>query len=243
MTEGMWQELAELGDDLKDDPDIRCLVVIGEGRAFSAGIDTSQFGTSSALTSGASGNGEGDPLVEWILRMQRGFTWLEDVPFPTIAAVRGYALGGGLQLATACDLRVVARGSKLGVFEQKYGLLPDLTGTWYLPRLVGIAKAKELTWTVAEIDAEEALRIGLCERVVEDEALEEEVSALAAHLAAQPPIAVRGSKAAMDQVGRAPREEVLRLTAERQAECVRSADFAEAIGAFLEKRPPNFSGK
>lgn len=244
MTVQMWDETRELGAELVHDPDLRCLVVSGEGRAFSAGIDTSAFAGGSDI---AEGDGDtprhDDPMAAGILRLQEAFTWLEDAPFPTVAAVHGYALGGGIQLAMACDLRIVARGTKLGVFEQKYGILPDLGGTWWLPRLVGVAKAKELTWTVAEFDADEALRIGLCERVVEEAQLAEAVDGLAATIAAQPPLAVRGAKEAMRLAGRAGRDDVLRLTAERQAACLRSADFGEAIAAFLEQRAPVYRGE
>ncbi len=244
MTPQMWDELADLGAALVDDPgDVRCLVVIGEGRAFSAGIDTNTFGQDDSVA-GESGAGlHDDPVAATVLRFQQAYTWLEDVAFPTVAAVRGYALGAGIQLAAACDLRVIARGTKLGVFEQKYGILPDLGGTHFLPRLVGPGKAKELTWTVAEIDADEAFRIGFCERIVEDADLETEVESLAATLANQPPMAVAGSKAAMNAAAHgASREEVLRITAERQADCLRSDDFREAITAFVEDRAPRYRG-
>lgn len=246
MTPQMWAEMRELGQRLLDDPlDVRCLVVIGNGRAFSAGIDTSTFGGGSPLDPGPiAERSHEDELVAGVLRTQEAYTWLEDVPFPTIAAVRGYALGAGIQLAAACDLRVMARGTKLGVFEQKYGILPDLGGTHWLPRLVGAAKAKELTWTVAQIDADEAFRIGLCERLVDDGDLESEVEALAATLAAQPPLAVAGAKAAINRAAHGEsREAVLRETAERQAVCLRSKDFAEAVGAFIEQRTPEYRGE
>lgn len=241
MSFQMWEELRELGEQVVGDPDLRCLVVTGEGRAFSTGIDTTQFGGDAPLV--AAGAGEGDPVVAGVLRTQRAFTWLEDAPYPTVAAVRGYALGAGLQLALACDVRVFARGTKVGVFEQRYGLLPDLGGTHFLPRLVGVAKAKEMTFTAVEIDADEAHRIGLCERLVDDDRLEQEVTALAEHLAAQPPLAVRGAKRALDAAGRAARDEVLRVTAEGQAACIRSDDFREAVTAFVEGRKPHYTGK
>lgn len=244
MTIRMWDEMRALGRQLVDDADLRALVVIGEGRAFSAGIDTSTFTGGESLAGDEDLSAwHDDPAAAAILRTQEAFTWLEDAPYPTIAAVRGHALGAGIQLALACDLRVVARGAKLGVFEQRYGILPDLGGTWWLPRVVGVAKAKELTWTVAELDAEEAHRIGLCERLVADADLEAAARELAGDLAAQPPLAVRGAKEALDLAGRASREEVLRVTAERQAACLASDDFAEAISAFVEQRAPRFRGR
>jgi enoyl-CoA hydratase/carnithine racemase len=243
-TPALWAELRAFGAGCREDPDLRCLVVIGNGRAFSSGIDLG------ALMGGGAGEGFAaalgtprpasgvDPLIAQIGAAQEAFGWLADAPFPSIAAVRGYALGAGLQLALACDLRIVARGTRLGVLEFRYGLLPDLGGTAWLPRVVGVAKAKELVFTGAQIDAEEALRIGLANRVVEDADLEREATALAETIAAQPPLAVRGAKRALDDPGRS-----LVLAAEGQAVCLRSEDFVEAGRAFFEKRPPVYRGR
>src|ERR687897_2849470 len=198
----MWRELGELGDQLRDDSELRALVVVGSGRAFSSGIDTSVFSDSdgaSALDAGPEpGSRHDDPAVDAIMRTQDAYTWLEESPFATIAAVRGYALGAGLQIALACDLRVFAEGTKAGLLEFKYGILPDLGGTQRLPRAVGAAKAKGLIFTASQIDAEEAFRIGLTERVVPDGELEPAVSELAATIAAQPPLAVEGAKRAVN---------------------------------------------
>jgi enoyl-CoA hydratase/carnithine racemase len=256
MTVEMWEELAKLGESLGDDASLRCLVVIGEGRAFSSGIDVehllsggggglfAEAGKGPAAASQAENPSSGRPiedqLVTRITDIQDAYTWLADAPYPTIAAIRAYALGGGLQLALACDLRIATRGSKLALPEHKYGLLPDLGGTYWLPRIVGPAKAKELIFTGDRIDADEALRIGLVNRVVEDADLEPAVTALAAQIAAQPPIAVRGSKRAVDRAFHQGLGEGLREAAVGQAECIRSADFLEAMHANLEKRTPSY---
>jgi enoyl-CoA hydratase/carnithine racemase len=240
-TPAMWSELADFGRTVSEDPALRCLVVTGAGRAFSSGIDLGEItGSLSTLASGGQSQSGEDPITTMILRGQHAFTWLTAAPFPSIAAVRGYALGAGLQLALACDLRIVARGTKLGVLEFRYGLLPELGGTAWLPRLVGPAKAKELIFTAAQIDADEARRIGLANEVVEDAALEDTVGALAEKIAAQPPIAVRRSKRAIDQAGQQSLGEGLREAAVGQAECIRSADFLEAVTANLEKRTPAY---
>src|SRR4029077_269782 len=112
-----------------------------------------------------------DPKVDAILNAQDAYTWLAEAPCVTVAAIRGYALGAGLQLALACDIRVVARGTQLGLLEHKYGILPDLGGTQRPPRIVGSGQAIEPITTAAKIDADEALRIGLVERLVGDEEL------------------------------------------------------------------------
>ena len=141
-----------------------------------------------------------------------------DAPYPTIAAVRGYALGAGLQLALACDIRVFARGTQVGLLEHKYGILPDLGGTQRLPRIVGAGKAKEMIWTAARIDADEAYRIGLCERLVDDEELEKRSRRRSRPtIAAQPPLAVQGAKRAVEAAGRLPVAEGLVVEAEEQA--------------------------
>src|SRR5205085_8385364 len=192
---------------------LRCLVVMGEGRAFSSGIDLEHLlagggsnlfseagkGSPPLADSPTSGLGMEDKLVTRIGDLQEAYTWLADAPYPTIAAMRGYALGGGLQLALACDLRIAARGTKMALPEHKYGILPDLGGTYWLPRIVGPAKAKELIFTAGTIDADEALSIGLVNRVVDDAELDAAVTALAERIAGQPPIAVRNAKRAIDK--------------------------------------------
>lgn len=254
MTIQMWSELAKLGEELRDDPRLRCLVVIGQGPAFSSGIDVTELATQagSGLFSEAGSAAEGasptvaggeDRLLAAIADVQAAYTWLPEAPYPTIAAIRGYALGGGLQLALACDLRIVARGTKLGLPEHRYGLLPDLGGTYWLPGIVGAAKAKELIFTGETIDADEALRIGLANRVVDDAELEKAAGALAEAIAAQPPIAIRGTKRAVDAAGDQTLEEGMREAAVGQAACIRSADFLEAIQAVAERRAPNYQNR
>jgi enoyl-CoA hydratase/carnithine racemase len=250
MTTEMWAEMAKLGESLGDDASLRCLVVIGEGRAFSSGIDVQHLlsdgagliseATTPRTESPSSARGIEDKLVTRIGDLQEAYTWLADAPYPTIAAMRGYALGGGLQLALACDLRIAARGTKLALPEHKYGILPDLGGTYWLPRIVGPAKAKELIFTAETIDAEEGFRIGLINRLVEDPDLEAAVGALADRIAGQPPIAVRGAKRAIDKAAHQSLGEGLREAAVGQAECMRSADFLEAVSANLEKRTPAY---
>jgi enoyl-CoA hydratase/carnithine racemase len=251
-TIAMWREMAELGESLVDDPQgIRALVVIGEGRAFSSGIDTSVF-TGGGVDAGPNDAGlnsmpgpttHEDPSVDMILRTQAAYSWLEDAPFATIAAVRGFALGAGLQLALACDIRVVARGSKLGLLEFKYGIMPDLGGTQRLPRLVGPGKAKEMIFTAAKIDAEEAFRIGIAERLVDDAELDAAVTELASQIGGQPPLAIEGAKRAVRAAGEVSVREGLRIEAEAQSKCLQSADMSEAITAFVEGREPDYQGR
>src|SRR5262245_34965263 len=245
-TGEMWNEMRGLGAELPDDATIRALIVIGNGRAFSSGIDTTMFtGARSSNDVLAEGEPErhDDPAVAAILRAQDSYTWLEEARYPTIAAVRGYALGAGLQLALACDIRVFARETKVGLLEHKYGILPDLGGTQRLPRVVGAGKAKELIWTAARIDADESYRIGLCERLVDDAQLEKEAESLARAIAAQPPIAVHGAKRAVNAAGHMSVRDGLVVEAEAQSVALRSRDMREAISAFAEQRTPRYEGE
>ncbi|HSO94782.1 MAG TPA: enoyl-CoA hydratase/isomerase family protein [Acidimicrobiia bacterium] len=242
----MWRELGELGGNLRDDPDLRALIVIGEGRAFSSGIDTSVFSDQEPADS-VLGNGSArhpDPTVAAILAVQDSYSWLEEAPYVTIAAVHGYAFGAGLQLALACDIRVLARGTRLGLLEHQYGIIPDLGGTQRLPRLVGPGKALQLITTAARIDADEAERIGLAEMLVSEDDVETTAAGLAETIAAQPPLAVRAAKRAVRAAvsGLTVREGLV-VEAEGQAGCLRSDDMREAITAFVEQRPPVYQGR
>ena len=243
----MWRELRELGQALVQDPQgLRALVVIGAGRAFSSGIDTTVFtgGGSDSIAGGPdAGTRHDDPIVDGIMRTQESFSWLEDAPFATIAAVRGYALGAGLQIALACDIRIFAHGVSVGLLEHKYGIIPDLGGTQRLPRIVGAGKAKEMIFTAGRIDGDESFRIGLCEHLVADEELEETAATLAGRIAAQPPLAVREAKKAVNASFDVPIADGLRVEAEAQAVCLPSNDMKEAITAVIERRDPVYRGE
>ena len=229
MSIEVFEGLAAAADEVAAMDEVRVLVVSGEGRSFSSGIDTSTFGTVS-----------GDPETQ-IARAQAGFRKVAALPIPTIAAVKGHALGAGLQLALACDIRVATRDSSMGLLEARYGLVPDLGGTQQLPRLVGPARAKKMVWLAERIDGEEAGRIGLAELVVDPEQLDEVVDELAAALAAAPPLAVRAAKRLVDLSATTELEAGMDEEAKAQEQMLTSSDFSEAISAFIEKRPPNFT--
>lgn len=243
----MWRELRELGQGLVADPgEIRALIVVGAGRAFSSGIDTSVFagGNQDSIAGGPdAGTRHSNPMVDGIMRTQEAFSWLEDAPFATIAAARGYALGAGLQIALACDIRIFAHGISVGLLEHKYGIIPDLGGTQRLPRIVGVGKAKEMIFTAARIDGEESFRIGLCEQLVSDEELERSAMKLARRIAAQPPLAVRQAKHAVNTGFDLAMADGLRVEAEAQSVCLPSNDMKEAITAFVDGREPVYRGE
>jgi enoyl-CoA hydratase len=237
----MWQELARLGADLLPDETLRCLVVTGEGPAFSAGIDLVE-GIGGLLADFA-----GQPADARSLDAGQAaagtFGWIPDLGCPSVAAVRGHAYGAGLQLALACDFRIFAEGAQVGLLETRYGLLPDMGATVRLPRIVGESRARELILLGDIIDADEALRIGLANRVVPGDDLEAAAAQFAARLAAQPPLAVRGARRAIDAAWYRDPQESFRLALEEQLRCLRSEDFAEARQAMAEGRTPQWRGR
>jgi enoyl-CoA hydratase/carnithine racemase len=160
-----------------------------------------------------------------------------------IASVQSHALGAGFQLALAADLRVVAGDVSFGMIELRYGIVPDLGGNHRLSALVGPARAKELIWSTRRVDADEALRIGLANRVVPPDRLEAETEALAADLAAAAPLPVRHVKALVDRAAESGLEASMERERQAQAVCLGSDDAAEALAASLERRPPRFTGR
>jgi enoyl-CoA hydratase/carnithine racemase len=227
----MWQELAALGAELTPDESLRCLVVTGEGPAFSAGIDLVE-GLGGMLVQLAA-RPPGEHRTAAGTEAAGTFSWIPYLGCSSVAAVRGHAYGAGLQLALACDFRIFAEGTKVGLLETRYGLLPDMGATVRLPRIVGESRARELILLGDVIDAAEAVRIGLANRVVPDEDLDAAAAELAGRLAAQPPLAVRGARRALDAAWYRGPEESFR----------ESDDFKEAIQAMAEGRKPEWQGR
>lgn len=171
------------------------------------------------------------------------FGWIPGLGCASVAAVRGHAYGAGLQLALACDFRIFAESAKAGLLETRYGLLPDMGATVRLPRIVGESRARELILLGDVIDAAEALRMGLANRVVLDEELDAAAAGLAARLAAQPPLAVRGARRALDAAWHRSPEESFRVAVQEQSRCLTSDDFREAGQAMAEGRAPHWRGR
>ncbi|MBS1846686.1 MAG: enoyl-CoA hydratase/isomerase family protein [Actinobacteria bacterium] len=238
-THRMWFELRQIGDAIGSDTSIRALIVSGAGRSFSAGLDTAVL--TDFFGSAAADDLEGLDSTAMVRRVQYSFSWLAETPYPTIAAVQGHALGAGCQLALACDLRIAADDVSMGLLETNWGLMPDLGGTVWLPELVGPAKAKELMWLAERLDADEALRLGVVNRVVPRADLDSAVDELALRLAARPPLAVAAVKRAVaanvDGI-----EAGLAAAGAGQLRCLASNDLAEAGAAWLEGRAPDYTG-
>lgn len=235
----MWEELARLGAELLPDGTLRCLVVTAEGPVFSAGVDLVE-GMSGLLASWAD---EEQADKEQAVAAASTFSWIPALGCPSVAAVQGHAYGAGLQLALACDFRIFAEGTKVGLTETRFGLLPDMGATVRLPRIIGEARAREMILLGEIIDADEALRIGLANRVVPGYDLEAAAAELAGRLAAQPPLAVRGARRAIDAAWHRGPEESFLVALDAQLRCLKSADFSEARQAMAEGRAPHWQGR
>jgi len=235
----MWQELAELGSELLADETLRCLVVAAEGPSFSAGIDLVE-GMAGLLVE-LTGHAPQDALDAG-LKLAGTFRWISELGCPSVAAVRGHAYGAGMQLALACDFRILGQSAQLGLIETRYGLLPDMGATVRLPRIVGESRARELILLGEVIDSAEALRIGLASRVVADDDVDSAARELAGRLVAQPPLAIRGARSALDAAWYQHSEDSFKVAVEAQIRCLQSEDFREALAAAAEGRSPQWRG-
>jgi 2-(1,2-epoxy-1,2-dihydrophenyl)acetyl-CoA isomerase len=229
----MRRELLAALDDLEADPGVRVVVLTGAGGHFCSGGDVKTMKTPHTA---AEGRGRVAMLNKMVLR-------LVDFPRPTIAMVDGYAVGAGSNLALCCDLIVASDRAKFGELFCKIGLAVDGGGTWLLPRVVGMARAKELIFTGDVIDAAEAARIGLVNRVVPAAELERATRALAERIAAGPPLALRMDKHMLNRAAALDLAGALDLEAFSQGLAIASEDHREGVGAFFDKRPPRFQGR
>ena len=234
LSAALLDELEAEIDALDADAGVRAIVLRGGGdRAFVAGADIKEF---PALRETASEGGSARGIQRLGHRMDAA-----DTPF--VAAIHGYCLGGGLELAMCCDVRVCADNATLGQPEIQLGLIPGGGGTQRLPRLVGQGRAMFLNLTGDFIDAETAYAWGLVERVVSAAELEDAAVAIADRIASRSPHAVAVLRELARTTRDLPLEEGLRREADGFVRCLRSADGAEGVAAFIEKRPPVFSGR
>jgi 2-(1,2-epoxy-1,2-dihydrophenyl)acetyl-CoA isomerase len=233
---GLATALVESLTRAERDSAVRAIVLTGAGRGFCSGGDLVLLRDARARKAPAELEGllrAGAELVLKITQMAK----------PVLAAVNGPAAGAGMNLALACDFRVASDASSFSQSFAKVGLVPDFGGTWLLPRLVGPARAAELFITAATLSAAEAERLGIVNRVVPHESLLREAAALAAKLAAAPPLVVRAIKNALHGTHVEEIRRALDKEAALQAECFQSEDCAEGLNAFFEKRAPVFRGR
>lgn len=231
----MRQDMGDALRDLVNDDQVRVIVITGAGRAFCAGADISYM---KHLLETKDWKNAAD-LVE---AGRTVVTTIRETSKPVIASVNGPAAGGGANLALACDLRIASDQASIGQTFNRIGLAPDWGGTYFLPRLVGPSKALELFFSAEMVDAHEAHRIGLFNRVVPHDQLAGETRALALGLAAKPPLALARAKQAVYRSGDQSLDEMLDFELEAQMQCFQSRDAWEGLQAFLEKRRPTFHG-
>ena len=233
LDQAMFTAIVEAAEQVAATPGVRAVVLHGEGPSFCSGIDVT-----SAFSADAGLNGGLEELRTVPNRFQRtAYDWVT-LPVPVIAAVHGNCLGGGFQIALGADIRIAAPDARLSVMEVKWGLIPDMSITRTLPRLVGIDVAKELTFTGRVFSGEEALRLGVVTRVADDPLAA--ARELAAEIAGRSPDAVRSAKRLFNESWDRPAEETLALEAEIQLQLIGSPNQLAAITAGMTKQPPSF---
>jgi enoyl-CoA hydratase/carnithine racemase len=233
LNEELIRALAEAFEEAAADESVRVVVLKGDGPMFSAGMDLSSL---KALSENPELVHESrEPILEaWNL--------LETMPKATIAQIHGGAIGGAMELALACDLRVMAEDAVTGLVETRIGLIPDVGGSSRLPSVVGLGNAKELIMTGKLIDGREAHRIGFANRIAPADQLDEATEQLAGELLACAPQAVALAKQVIDAAAKPDFAASLDREGEAQARLAASSDFAEGAQAFLDKRQPDYSG-
>lgn len=228
-----WPQLAEALEDFERSSQ-RALLVSGAGRDFCSGAD---------LADGQLDLSGSSPAYANMAVVGRAATALHRITKPTVAAVEGVAVGAGMNLALGCDVVIASRTARFSEIFVKRGLTVDFGGSWLLPRLVGLATARELALTGRMVDGTEAKELGLVARVVEPDQLDQVALSLAEELAAGAPLAQRLIKTALDRSHGWTFEQALAYEDQAQSIAINSEDVIEGVSAFLEKRPPEFKGK
>jgi 2-(1,2-epoxy-1,2-dihydrophenyl)acetyl-CoA isomerase len=221
----MNKDMKEALKEGKDDPEIRSIVFTGAGRGFCSGSDVSEFASK---------------VLPEALISPYDFI---DIPKPIIAAVNGVAVGFGMNVTINCDIIIASEEASFGEFFIRMGLVPDMNGSLWLPLMLGPHKAKELIFTGERISAQEALRIGLVNKVVPADQLMDTAMELANELAERPPLAIQMSKKLLHEGFRKIFDEMLQKEVQYQAKMYTTKDHMEAVMAFLQKRKPVFKGK
>ncbi|MBI4208917.1 MAG: crotonase/enoyl-CoA hydratase family protein [Deltaproteobacteria bacterium] len=245
MGPDFWKEMPELFSSLDRDERVRAVLLRGEGNNFSYGLDLlAMMEDLGPLLLGENLAGSRTRLLDKIGQMQQACQKVAQCRKPVIAAIQGWCIGGGLDLISACDARFCSSDARFSLREVQLAIVADLGSLQRLPRIIGEGRARELAFTGKEIDAEEALRIGLVNRVYKtSEELLEGARQCVCEIAKNPPIAVQGIKQVMNACDGKTVEEGLRYVATWNAAFLQSLDLAEAFAAFAEKRQPQFKGE
>jgi enoyl-CoA hydratase len=225
------QELDSALEEIRKDDKIRAVVIMGAGRAFSSGADLSAPAADEAA------------MRKRMEFGQKVYDKIEVFDKPVVAAIHGYCLAGGLELAIACDIRIASEDARFGLVETNVGLLPSWGGVMRLPRVIGKTYAYEIVLSAQRIDAKEAYRIGLVNKVVPPDELRSTAMSMAGILATKAPIAVREAKKIMAKSFEITMEEGNKLMTDAGVKCATSEDIMEGVAAMFEKRTPKFKGK
>jgi enoyl-CoA hydratase len=239
MTPAMGEEVVRAVAEIRADPTARVVVLTGTGKAFSSGGDLSMLARDAGVSQGSEGPSMAGSPRDFYMR----YLAINSLPIPTIAAINGHAIGAGLCIALACDLRIAVADAKMGMTFTKLGIHPGMGGTYFLPRLIGTSRACELFFTGRVFDAAEAERLGIVTRVVPRDQFEASVAALAREIAAAAPIAVRMVKKAIYRGTHHSLDEMLDYESLNQGITFTTADAREGVSAIMEKREPKFVGK
>lgn len=231
LSREVFTQLPERATQAEADDRVGAVLLRGADGNFSSGLDVSMMGE-------LAGEVDHDVIAE----LQDSFTAYEELDKPTVALIEGYCLGGGIQLAAACHVRLVAPSAQIAVLERRWGLVPDLGGTHRLPRLVGQGRATELILTARTVGADDAMSIGLAEVLVDGPDPYVEALEWTARLAAGPGAVRRTPRLVRENWDRA-RGEALRAERDAQLECIAGPDTTEAVVAYMEKRDPQFTGR
>jgi 2-(1,2-epoxy-1,2-dihydrophenyl)acetyl-CoA isomerase len=232
----VFEEFVDALELLRDDASVRVVVVTGKGRAFCAGGDIK-------LDVAEVGEWDASRMIYENEIAHRMILGLRDLPKPVIARVNGVAVGGGCDLALACDIVIASTDAKFGEFWIRRGLTPGMGGAHMLPRLVGTHRAKQLLFTGELVDAERAAEMGMINAAVAPEDLDEEVGRMAAHLANMPTVTIRAVKKLVDSAFDMTLQDHLHLTTYSAHFVSQTEDYAEGVAAFQEKREPDFKGR
>ncbi len=245
MGPDFWREMPELFAALDGDESVRAIVIRGDGKHFSYGLDLVAMSADlGPLIQGDNLALARTRLLDLIGRMQQACDRVARCRKPVIAAIHGWCIGGGLDLASACDIRIAASDAKISLREVKVAMVADIGSIQRLPRIIGEAHTRELAYTGRDIDAARALRIGLVNDVYETaDDVVREAHVLARAIAENPPLVVQGVKQVMDYCADKSVDDGLRYVAVWNAAFLQSQDLGEAMAAFIEKRPPVFKGE
>ena len=241
MNPEFWPQIRDAFEKIHKDPEIRAAILAGNGKNFCAGLD---LVASAAVFKGTEGSPEMDSMYHVVMEMQESANVIEECRKPVIAAIHGVCIGGGLDLAAACDIRLCSKDARFSLREARVGMIADLGSLNRLPAIIGQGNTRELAFTAKDIDAERAFKIGLVNDVYADrDACLAAARALASEIASAAPLAVQGAKEVLNYCKDKSVRDGLDYVAARNCLVLKSADVMESVAAFMQKRKPDFKGK